>query len=119
MVLKECVTDPNTNADDSRLSNLAAKFEETVYQNAPNKVLQKHSLQIDITFITFGKYYFHQNSLLFLRTRILRILQRKCIISRLNHLLLVITEEVYKKKCLFSINFQSFSLLFLFFYFNF
>lgn len=38
MVLKECVTDPNTNADDSRLSNLAAKFEETVYQNAPNKV---------------------------------------------------------------------------------
>lgn len=38
MVLKECVTDPNTNADDSRLSNLATKFEETVYQNAPNKV---------------------------------------------------------------------------------
>lgn len=38
MVLKECVTDPNTNADDARLATLATKFEESVYQHAASKV---------------------------------------------------------------------------------
>lgn len=49
MVLKECVTDPNTNADDARLATLATKFEESVYQHAASKVrvsyiyIQPHS----------------------------------------------------------------------------
>lgn len=39
LVLKECVTDPNTNADDARLTTLATTFEKSVYQHAANKVL--------------------------------------------------------------------------------